>query len=133
MGKRKRRVDTDGGDSPFGANPFENLSGAGLPEQPRSEQQPEAKRVESAPQRKNRGRVDVVRQRSAGGGGWMTVAKNFVGISIEEKTALKKSIQKRCGVGGSLKAGNIEIQGDKREEVKATLEAAGFRVVFAGG
>ncbi len=63
----------------------------------------------------------------------MTVAKNFVGISSEEKNALKKQIQKRCGVGGSLKGGNIEIQGDKREEIRDVLEKAGFRVVFAGG
>ena len=63
----------------------------------------------------------------------MTVAKNFVGISQEEKNDLKKRIQKRCGVGGSLKDGRIEIQGDKRDDVKAVLEAAGFRVVFAGG
>lgn len=83
--------------------------------------------------KKNRGRVDVVRQRSAGGGGWMTIAKNFVGISKEEKNALKKQIQKGCGVGGSLKDGAIEIQGDNREAVKAVLEKAGFRVVFAGG
>ena len=30
-------------------------------------------------------------------------------------------------------AAGIEIQGDKREEVKAVLEDAGFKVVFAGG
>jgi len=63
----------------------------------------------------------------------MTVAKNFVGISVEEKNALKKTIQKRCGVGGTLKNGAIEIQGDKRDQVREVLESAGFQVVFAGG
>ena len=63
----------------------------------------------------------------------MTVAKNFKGISESEKKSLKQSIQKTCGVGGSLKAGCIEIQGDKREDVKRVLESAGFQVVFAGG
>ena len=77
--------------------------------------------------------MDVIRQRSAGGGGWVTVAKNFKGIAESEKKSLKQSIQKRCGVGGSLKGGCIEIQGDKREDVKLVLESAGFQVVFAGG
>lgn len=63
----------------------------------------------------------------------MTVVSGFLGISGEEKAALAKSIQKRCGVGGAVKDGAIEIQGDKREETRAVLEAAGFRVVFAGG
>ena len=116
----------------FGANPFGSLDSAGLPEQVESVVGKRESLV-AVKKRKSRGRVDIVRQRSSGGGGWMTVAKNFVGISSEEKNDLKKRIQKRCGVGGSLKAGNIEIQGDKREEVRDVLEKAGFKVVFAGG
>jgi len=36
-------------------------------------------------------------------------------------------------VGGSVKNGCIEIQGDKREEVKRILTEAGFNPVFSGG
>jgi translation initiation factor 1 len=36
-------------------------------------------------------------------------------------------------VGGTVKEGRIEIQGDKREEVKRILTEAGFQPVFAGG
>ena len=81
----------------------------------------------------NRGRVDIVRQTAHRGGKGVTVAKNFVGIALSEKQELAKKIQKACGVGGTVKDGCIEIQGDKREEVKRILTEAGFKPVFAGG
>lgn len=80
-----------------------------------------------------RGRVDIVRQTAHRGGKGVTVAKNFKGIALTEKQELAKKIQKACGVGGTVKDGNIEIQGDKREEVKRILTEAGFNPVFAGG
>jgi len=133
MGKRKKRIGIDGDRTQLESNPFGGLDLGGLPESKPAKEERERPASLREPKTKNRGRVDVVRRRSAGSGGWMTVAKNFVGISNEEKTDIKKRIQKRCGVGGTLKGGNIEIQGDRREDVKAVLEQAGFRVVFAGG
>lgn len=84
-------------------------------------------------QNTNRGRVDIVRQTAHRGGRGVTVAKNFTGISLTEKQELAKKMQKACGVGGTVKDGCIEIQGDKREEMKRILTEAGFRPVFAGG
>lgn len=81
----------------------------------------------------NRGRVDIVRQTAHRGGKAVTVAKNFTGIGLAEKQQLAKKIQKACGVGGTVKDGCIEIQGDKRDEVKRILTEAGFNPVFAGG
>ena len=81
----------------------------------------------------NRGRVDIVRQTAHRGGKAVTIAKNFTGIGLSEKKDLAKMIQKSCGVGGSVKDGCIEIQGDKRDEVKRILTEAGFKPVFAGG
>jgi translation initiation factor 1 len=46
---------------------------------------------------------------------------------------LAARLKKRCGVGGSAKDGVIELQGDHRDVVIAELEAAGHRVVRAGG
>jgi len=140
MGKKKGKLSTDGGRSLEGDNPFQSLdagrfaegnaSRGGAVRRPQSAAN--SGRGQSGSPRK-RGRVDVARKRAAGGGGWMTSISGFKGISAEEKSDLKKRIQKRCGVGGSVKAGAIEIQGDKREEVRSVLEEAGFRVVFAGG
>ena len=81
----------------------------------------------------NRGRVDIVRQTAHRGGKGVTVARNFTGISLAEKQELAKKMQKFCGVGGTVKDGCIEIQGDKREEMKRILTEAGFKPVFAGG
>jgi translation initiation factor 1 len=81
----------------------------------------------------NRGRVDIVRQKAGRGGKAVTIVKGFVGIGLPEKQDLAKKIQKSCGVGGTVKDGCIEIQGDKREEVKRILIEEGFNPVFSGG
>ena len=110
--------------SGLGPNAFASLSSAGLPPGPAGSSK--------APP-KNRGRVDIIRQKAGRGGKTVTVITHFVGIGLPEKEMLAKKMQKACGVGGTVKDGQIEIQGDKREEAAKILIAAGFRPVFAGG
>jgi translation initiation factor 1 len=77
--------------------------------------------------------VDIIRQTAQRGGKTVTVVSGFVGISQAEKEALAKTMQRACGAGGTVKEGQIEIQGDQREVVARILTDAGFRPVFAGG
>lgn len=123
-----KRIPTDGG-TPLSQNPFAALSAAGLPEGPAETTCP-APPVRAE---KNRGRVDIVRQTAHRGGKTVTVASGFAGIARSEKEELARAIQQACGVGGTVKEGRIEIQGDNRETVARILREAGFRPVFAGG
>lgn len=120
------------------ADPFAALGGLGeLPAGPQPPVEGERVQPEKTSKRgeknTNRGRVDIVRQTAGRGGRGVTVARNFTGISLAEKQELAKKMQKVCGSGGTVKDGCIEIQGDKREEMKRILTEAGFRPVFAGG
>lgn len=108
----------------FGQSPFAGLELSGLP--------PGPKLIEPAP-KKSRGRVNIIRSTAHRGGKTVTVIKDFVGIGLPEKEKLAKAMQKACGVGGTVKEGRIEIQGDKRNEVAKILTEAGFTPVFAGG
>jgi translation initiation factor 1 len=127
-----KRVPTDGGQA-FGHNPFGALSSEGLPLAPESSAADSSQRPETEPARKNRGRVDIIRQKAGRGGKTVTVIKGFIGIGLPEKELLAKAMQKACGTGGTVKNGQIEIQGDKRQEVARILTEANFRPVFAGG
>jgi translation initiation factor 1 len=132
MSASKRIPLSDG--QPFGHNPFAGLSTEGLPSGPEAASGGTVPPPSAAPApRKNRGRVDILRQTAHRGGKTVTVVKGFVGIGLPEKEQLAKAMQKACGTGGTVKEGRIEIQGDKRTEVARILTEAGFRPVFAGG
>ena len=127
-----KRIPTDGGAS-FGHNPFDALSSEGLPPAPVVSPSVDAAPNAMQPAKKNRGRVDIIRQKAGRGGKTVTVIKGFVGIGLPEKEQLAKAMQKACGAGGTVKDGQIEIQGDQRAEVARILTEANFRPVFAGG
>ena len=129
---RLKRILTDNGHG-FGHNPFDALSSEGLPPAPENLLAGSAPSTGPEPAKKNRGRVDILRVKAGRGGKTVTVVKNFVGIGLPEKDQLARAMQKACGTGGTVKNGQIEIQGDKRAEVARILAEANFRPVFAGG
>jgi translation initiation factor 1 len=59
----------------------------------------------------------------------------ITGIDLDDAALdkLAAELKKKCGCGGSVKEGVIEIQGDKRDLIKTLLEAKGMKVKLAGG
>ena len=123
------KISTNGGQG-LGQNPFAALNPAGLPSVPLTAGRPAQAK---APEPKNRGRVDIKRTTAGRGGKTVTIITGFIGIGLPEKEALSKTMRNACGCGGTVKDGDIEIQGDQREKIAQILMAAGFRPVFAGG
>ncbi len=53
--------------------------------------------------------------------------------SSSELAALAQQLKKLCGSGGTVKEGDIEIQGDHCDKVQARLTGLGYKVKRAGG
>ncbi len=131
----KKRIPTSG-EPIVWTSPFAALKNVELPSAPDARQAADGLALtdaKPAAPKKNRGRVDIIRQTAHRGGKTVTVVTGFTGIGLAEKETLAKKMQQACGAGGTVKEGRIEIQGDQRETVARILTDAGFRPVFAGG
>ncbi len=78
------------------------------------------------------GRVKV-RREVGGRRGKAVTTVSGVPVGDAELKALAGRLKTRCGVGGSVKNGVIELQGDHRDVVVELLRHEGHDVVLAGG
>ena len=74
---------------------------------------------------KNQQKLRLNMERAGRGGKTVTLVKGFVG-SEEDITALSKLLKQKCGVGGSVKDGEIIIQGDHRQRLVEILKKQGY-------
>ena len=70
---------------------------------------------------KNQQKLRLNMERAGRGGKTVTLVKGVVG-SDEDINALCKLLKQKCGVGGSVKEGEIIIQGDHRQRLVEILK-----------
>jgi translation initiation factor 1 len=66
------------------------------------------------------------------GGKTVTLIKKLI-LSEEDMKELAKRLKQICGTGGTVKDGEIEIQGEHRERIAEELRKLGYKVKIAGG
>lgn len=85
----------------------------------------EAVTVDSRPVNKS---VKLFYETKGRGGKPATILADFSGIDTEELPALASELKRRLGTGGSVRGGEILVQGDRREALRKLLKQEGFNV-----
>jgi len=78
------------------------------------------------------GVVRVFFETKGRGGKGVTVVRGL-GLDDAGLAAVGKQLKAACGVGGTVKDGAVELQGEHRDRVVALLKAQGRNVKKAGG
>lgn len=83
----------------------------------------EQEEQETLPPQQQRLRVSI--EKNHRGGKTVTLVKNFVGTTDDLKE-LGRMLKAKCGTGGSVKDGEVLVQGDFKEKIVAILKNEGY-------
>ena len=78
------------------------------------------------------GKVKIQLETKGRKGKGVTLIKELA-MTADELKVLAKKLKNHCGVGGAVKDGFIEIQGDQRSKVQSYLSEIGIQANIAGG
>ena len=78
------------------------------------------------------GIVRLMRQTKGRKGKGVTLITG-IPLAGKELKNLAKLLKQKCGCGGAVKNGIVEIQGDHRDSLEKELAALGYKVKRAGG
>ncbi|MGB1272317.1 MAG: translation initiation factor [Endozoicomonas sp.] len=74
-----------------------------------------------------------VRPEKKGRGGKVVTVISGLPLAGNDLKAFAKQLKKRCGGGGALKDGNVELQGDHVDVMVEVLRKAGYDATRSGG
>ena len=65
-------------------------------------------------------------------GSWVSIITG-IPLDAEGLKNLARQLKQKCGTGGTVKSGTIEIQGDHRDILQQELKKLGYTVKLSGG
>lgn len=74
---------------------------------------------------KNQQKLRLAMEKAGRGGKTVTIIRGFVG-SVDDMESLCKMLKQKCGVGGSVKDGEMIIQGDHKARLIDILKKEGY-------
>ena len=83
----------------------------------------EKEEIDTLPKQQQKLRVSI--EKNHRGGKTVTIVKNFIGTD-EDIKELGRLLKTKCGVGGSVKDGEILVQGEFKEKIIDLLKKEGY-------